>query len=146
MAEVKNIIGQGIGDDFQQIGPVDGQKLRSVSRFSRAVVAFLAHNDTATLVVACQSSSCWVTNVDNWLFDVQKAERLQRIGAHKDPGADFFDFWGLFVDRDLNAAPNKRQRRGETADAAADNGNLSRSGHAAPLSTYIQKVLSIRRQ
>jgi hypothetical protein len=45
------------------------------------------------------------------------------IGADLDAGADFGQLRGLLVDGDVDAPAQQRQRGGQTADSAADNGN-----------------------
>ena len=79
-----------------------------------------------------------MADLDDSVFDAKQAEGLQRVRAHIDAGADFLDLGGLLVDRDLNTAPMKGERRGKPADATADDGNLGCSFHRhVPISLQI---------
>ncbi|MEI2735834.1 MAG: hypothetical protein V9G24_14175 [Rhodoblastus sp.] len=54
------------------------------------------------------------------LADAERVEGGEGVGTELDAGADFADLRRLFENRDLEALPRQRQRRGEPADAAAD--------------------------
>ena len=54
---------------------------------------------------------------------VLEPERMQHpraVGADLDAGADLAQFFGLLVDRDIDATPQQRQRGSEPPDAAPD--------------------------
>ena len=52
------------------------------------------------------------------------------VGAELDAGADLADLAGLLQQRDAQAQPGQRQRRGQAADAAADHQQVLWFSHA----------------
>ncbi len=59
----------------------------------------------------------------------KRVERGKGVGRQLNAGADFADVFGLLQQRDADAQLAQRQRRRQTADAAADHQHVLRLGH-----------------
>ena len=64
------------------------------------------------------------------VLEAERVEHARAVGADLDAGADLLQLRRLLVDLDVEAALEQRQRRGQPADAAADDDDL----FAAPCS------------
>jgi hypothetical protein len=62
-------------------------------------------------------------NLAQAILDTQPTQHAHRVRALLDAGADPREFVRLLVDCDRNAALVQRRRRGESADAGADDGD-----------------------
>ena len=63
------------------------------------------------------------------VLELERAQRLHRVRAEGDAGADLLELRRRLVDVHLEAAPAQRMRGGQAADAAADDGDAGRSRH-----------------
>ena len=66
------------------------------------------------------------TGFQRGVFDTEISEYFQRVGAEIEARADFPEFGGLLVDRDLETASMQCQRRRSAAKPAADDGYSGR--------------------
>ena len=124
-ARMKRAVGQLRDQQGQQIGAVHCQKRCAVARGD--IAGPLRSGDHAAAAEASDELFLRLkTGFQSGVFDTEISECLQRVGAEIEAGADFAEFGGFLVDRDLETASMQCQRRRRAAEAAADDGY---SGH-----------------
>ncbi len=101
---------QGAGEDIEQIGAVHGQKFGAVALHDIAA-ALLPGDDPATAIATDHLIGSLILDGDGGVFHAERPERLQRVGAEIESGADFAEFRGFFVNFRLDAALMKLERR-----------------------------------
>src|SRR5262245_41436301 len=62
-------------------------------------------------------------------FQAEREQNARAVGADLDAGADLLELARLFVNLDVDAALEQGQRRGEPADAGADDDHMFRRAH-----------------
>ena len=77
----------------------------------------------------------------------ERVEHAGAVGADLDAGADLLQLGRLLVDLDVEAALEQRQRRGQSADAAADDDDLVSDirGHAHSSFTPVALTIAFQR-
>ena len=76
-------------------------------------------------------------NLRERILQPQGKQNAGAVGADLDAGADFLQLVRLIVDLDIDAAPKQGQRRGQSADAAADDHDILRLIHTHSRWTWI---------
>ena len=71
-------------------------------------------------------------NLRKRMFEPQRIKNARAVRADLDAGTDLLELIGLLVDAHVDAAPKQRQRRGQTANAAADNDCALGRSHCDP--------------
>ena len=122
--------GSARGEHVEQVGAVREAAGGAVARGLRRVVV-RAMITRARLPVA---QACWTSASQaiarTGVLEVERAQRLHRVGPERDAGADLAQLRRRLVDAHLEAAPAQRVRRGQAADAPADHCDARRSCHA----------------
>ncbi len=98
---------QGAGEDIEQIGAVHGQKFGAVALHDIAA-ALLPGDDPATAIATDHLIGSLILDGDGGVFHAERPERLQRVGAEIESGAEFRGFFVVFR---LDAALMKLERR-----------------------------------
>ena len=128
--QAKRAVGQLPDQQAQQIGAVHGEKRRTVARGD--IAGPLRSGDHAAAAETSDELFLRLKpDFQRGVFDAEIPERFQRVGAEIESGADFAQFGGFLVDRDLETASMKSQRRRRPAEPAADDGY---SGHPCHIS------------
>src|SRR5262249_48328828 len=65
-------------------------------------------------------------NASKGRLQYKRKQNARAVGADLDTGADFLELARLFVDFDVDAALEQRKRRGQSANAGADDSDFSR--------------------
>jgi len=109
----------------EQVGAVHRQVRRAELLAERASAH--ARDDPPTLPAADLRPAG-----DDCVLDAEDTERHQRVGAEIEASAYLVQCGRLLADDNFRAPSFQRQGRGKAANAAADDGNAWRAGHASP--------------
>ena len=71
-------------------------------------------------------------NFSEGRFQAEGKKDAGAIRADLDAGANFLELVRLFVNLDINAALEQGQRRGQSTNAGADDGDIFRCAHGRP--------------
>src|SRR5215470_3604955 len=114
----------------EQVGAVHCQVRRAELLAERASAH--ARDDPPTLPAADDQKIRLRPEGDDCVFDAENTERHQRVGTEIEASAYLVQCGRLLADDNFRAPSFQRQRRGKAANAAADDGNAWRAGHASP--------------
>src|SRR6516162_4400795 len=114
----------------EQVGAVHRQVRRAELLAERASTH--ARDDPPTLPAADDQKIRLRPKGDDCILDAEVTERHQRVGAEIEASAYLVQCGRLLADNNFRAPSFQRQGRGKAANAAADDGNAWRAGHASP--------------
>ena len=121
-AEMERRIARGAAQQVVQVGAVRRHIGRAIF-FARHCLERLAKPQPALIVGNRRDAQRLKRIAHQLVFEPERAQDLDAVGPDLKPSADLFKLGDTLIERDLEAALPQRYRRGQTADAGADDCN-----------------------
>ena len=140
--DVHPLGGQGAGQRRQQVGAVD-LVVREAEGGLERLGERRAQQRAAVVPAALVPGERPDARPRELLGEPEPVQDPRRVRADLDAGADLAQRGRLLVDLDVEAGAEQRQRRGQAADAAADDGD--RADSATPVAVHAIALSRARR-